>query len=156
MSLPLPLREGAGGRGQCQSPSAPSPCPLPQGEGEKLELEFGSGLTDAELRMLLIDCLSLWGVAGHVVVDDDAIEIATSNATLRVQRAPRDMLPVRWLLHRSIDRPPRVAPSIVALLTALRNALGAGGGNRLIVGSGQSLDVIRHGRVKAPATCDRT
>ncbi len=141
---PPPLAGGGWGRGQCQSPSAPSPSPLPQGEGEKLE--FGSGLTDAELRMLLIDCLSLWGVEGRVSVNDDAIEIATSNATLRVQRAPRDMLPVRWLLHRSVDRPPRVAPSIVALLTALRNALGAEGGNRLIVGSGQSSDVSSHGR----------
>ena len=86
--------------------------------------------------MLLIDCLSLWGVEGRISVNDGAIEIATSNATLRVQRAPHDMLPVRWLLHRSADRPPRVAPSIVALLTALRNALGAEGGNKLIVGPG--------------------
>ena len=140
MSLPLPLREGVGVRGQCQSPSAPSPCPLPQGEGENRE--FGSGLTDAELRMLLLDCLGLWGVAGRISVDLDAIEIATPNATLRVQRAPPDMLPVRWLLHRSSDRPPRVAPSIVALLTALRNALGAEGGNKLIIGSGQGLDVM--------------
>ncbi len=84
--------------------------------------------------MLLLDCLSLWGVAGHISVNDGAIEIATSSATLRVQRAPRDMLPVRWLLHRSATRPPRVAPSIVALLTALRNALGAEGGNRIRIG----------------------
>ena len=60
--------------------------------------------------------------------------IATSNATLRVQRAPHDMLPVRWLLHRSATRPPRVAPSIVALLTAVRNALGGEGGNRVRIG----------------------
>ena len=134
MSLPLPLREGGEGRGRCQSPSAPSPSPLPQGEGEKFV--FGSGLSDGELRMLLIDCLRLWGVAGRVVVNDGAIEIATPSATLRVQRAPHDMLPVRWLLHRSASRPPRVAPSIVALLTALRNALGGEGGNRVIIGSG--------------------
>ena len=51
--------------------------------------------------MLLLDCLSLWGVAGHISVNDGAIEIATHSATLRVQRASRDMLPVRWLLHRS-------------------------------------------------------
>ena len=101
-----------------------------------LNLAFASSLTDAELRMLLIDCLNLWGVEGCVSANDGAIEIATSRTTLRVQRAPRDMLPVRWLLHRSADRPPRVAPSIVALLTALRNALGAEGGNKLIVGPG--------------------
>jgi len=141
MSLPLPLREGAGGRGQRQSPS---PSPDPQLEAKNLE--FGSGLTEAELRMLLIDCLSLWGVEGRVVVNDGAIEIATPSATLRVQRAPHDMLPVRWLLHRPANRPPRVAPSIVALLTALRNALGAGGGNRVIIGSGQSSDFIHHDR----------
>ena len=42
-------------------------------------------------------------------------------------RAP-DMRPVRWLLQRrrrAANRPPRAAPSIVALLAALRNALGA-------------------------------
>ncbi len=126
MSLPLPLREGVGGRGQCQSASTPSPSPLPQGEGENV--------TSAELRMLLLDCLSLWGVAGHISVNNSAIEVTTPSTTLRVQRAPRDMLPVRWLLHRSADRPPRVAPSIVALLTALRNALGAAGGNRIRIG----------------------
>jgi hypothetical protein len=96
--------------------------------------------------MLLIDCLSLWGVDGRVSVNDDVIEIATPSATLRVQHAPHDMLPVRWLLHRSMDRPPRVAPSIVALLTAFRNALGAEGGNGLIIGSGQSPDFIHHDR----------
>jgi hypothetical protein len=49
------------------------------------------------------------------------------------------MRPVRWLLHtperRASNRPPRAAPSIVALLTALRNALGAESGNRLRIGA---------------------
>lgn len=122
MSLPLPLREGEG-RGGVGSPSAPSPRPP------------YPGLTQAELRMLLIDCLELWGVEGRIDVNDDAFEVATRDATLRVQRAPPDMLPVRWLLHRSPSRPPRVAPSIVALLTALRNALGVEGTNRLRIGA---------------------
>jgi hypothetical protein len=114
--------------------------PLPRGEGEALTHNSPPTVnpppppTSAELRMLLIDCLGLWGVEGRVSVSDDAIEIATPSATLRVQRAPRDMLPARWLLHRSATRPPRVAPSIVALLTALRNALGAEGGNRVRIG----------------------
>lgn len=116
--------------------------PLPSLKGENLD----AGLTDAELRMLLIDCLSLWGVEGHINVHADAIEIATSGATLRVQRAPRDMLPVRWLLHRSANRSPRAVPSIVALLTALRNALGAEGGNRVRIGSGRNPAFSRHGR----------
>ncbi len=56
-----------------------------------------------------------------------------------MQRAPVDMRPVRWLLQtperRAANRPPRAAPSIVAVLTALRNALGAEGGNRLRIGA---------------------
>jgi hypothetical protein len=159
MSLPLPLREGAEGGGAGAS-RTPSPNPLPQGEWETFTpspplmptptanpprtpnsapsptptSNAAPGLTDAELRMLLIDCLRLWGVEGRISVNEGAIEIATPSATLRVQRAPRDMLPVRWLLHRSASRPPRVAPSIVALLTALRNALGGEGGNRIRIG----------------------
>lgn len=104
--------------------------PLPWREGET----HNPGLTPSELRMLLIDCLKLWGVEGRVDVSDDGIEVATPSGTVRVQRAPPDMLPVRWLLHRGAHRQPRVAPSIVALLTALQNALGAEGGNRLRIG----------------------
>src|SRR5579871_4529441 len=124
MNLPLPSREGEALTRN--SPAVPNSQPTP---------------TPTELRMLLVDCLNLWGVDARVSATDDAIEIATPGATLRVQRAPRDMLPVRWLLHRSANRPPRVAPSIVALLTALRNALGAEGGNRVRIGSGQSPDI---------------
>jgi len=49
------------------------------------------------------------------------------------------MRPMRWLLQtperRAADRPPRAAPSIVAVLTALRHALGAEGGNKLRIGA---------------------
>src|SRR6185437_13783152 len=92
-------------------------------------------LTDAELRALLIDCVALWGVEARVTVGADGMEIAAEDGTCLLQRAPPDMRPVRWLLHtperRAAGRPPRAAPSIVALLTALRNALGGDGGNRL-------------------------
>ncbi len=91
-------------------------------------------MTDAELRALLLDCLALWGVKGRVEAADAGIRIIADTATLGVERAPVDMRPVRWLLHRP-NRPPRVAPSIGALLTALRNALGAEGGNKLRVGA---------------------
>ena len=90
-------------------------------------------MTDTELRMLLLDCLSLWGLKGRVVADA-TMQIIVDATTLGVERAPPDMRPVRWLLHRP-NRPPRVAPSIGALLTALRNALGAEAGNKLRVGA---------------------
>ena len=78
-------------------------------------------MTDAELRGLLLDCLSLWGIAGRVEAHSDGLAVGGSFV---VQRAPIDMRPVRWLLHRP-GRSPRAAPSIGALLTALRNALTA-------------------------------
>jgi hypothetical protein len=90
-------------------------------------------MTDTELRMLLLDCLSLWGQKGRVEVHDAGMQVTVDTTTLQIGRAPTDMRPVRWLLHRP-NRPPRVAPSIGALLTALRNALGAEGGNKLRIG----------------------
>ena len=91
------------------------------------------------LRGLLVDCVALWGVEARIAIRSDAVEIAASAGTFLVQRAPEDMRPVRWLLHtperRAAGRPPRAAPSIVALLTALRNALGAEGGNKLRIGA---------------------
>ena len=129
MSLPLPLREGEGGGGVATSP-APSPNPLPQGEGENW----------VELRALLIDCMKLWGVEARIAIQSNGLEIAANTGAFLVQRAPPDLRPIRWLLQtperRAANRPPRALPSIVALLTALRNALGAEAGNKLIVGSG--------------------
>ena len=96
-------------------------------------------MTDAELRALLRDCMVLWSVDARVAVEAEGIEVAADDAVLLIQRATADMRPVRWLLHTpermAADRPPRALPSIVALLAALRNALGAGGGNRLRVGA---------------------
>ena len=91
-------------------------------------------MTNAELRALLLDCLALWGVEGRVEAAEHGLQIAADAGTFQIERAPADMLPVRWLLHRP-SRAPRVAPSIGALLTALRNALGAGAGNKLRVGT---------------------
>jgi hypothetical protein len=97
-------------------------------------------MTDAELRALLIDCLALWDVRGRVAADDSGVVISTDNGCYLLRRAAPDMHPVRWLLQtparRIANRPPRAAPSIGALLTALRNALGAEGGNRLRIGLG--------------------
>jgi len=98
-------------------------------------------MTDAELRALLIDCATLWGVQAQISVGEQGLEISTKDLTCLIQRAPYDMRPVRWLLHtpdrRAANRPPRALPSIVAMLTALRNVLGAEAGNKLVVGSGR-------------------
>ena len=91
-------------------------------------------MNDAELRALLLDCLALWGVKGRVEALDTSMQIIVDTTTLEIERASADMLPVRWLLHRP-NRPARVAPSIVALLTALRNALGAEAGNKIRIGA---------------------
>ncbi|HUB16398.1 MAG TPA: hypothetical protein VMB34_30935 [Acetobacteraceae bacterium] len=89
-------------------------------------------MTDAELRSLLRDCLRLWDVPGTVSVGEDGVAITTRDGCFVLQRATPDMRPVRWLLQTptraAAERPPRVAPSIVAALSALRNALGAAGG----------------------------
>ena len=96
-------------------------------------------MTDAELRALLLDCLALWGVAGRVGVTDAGMEIAAPDGTLLLQRAPLDMRPVRWLLQtperRAANRAPRAVPSIGALLSALRNALGGDAGPTLRIGA---------------------
>lgn len=97
-------------------------------------------MTDAELRGLLIDCLMLWGIDGRVAAGETGIEVRTMDGLFVVQHAPGDMHPVRWLLQtpprRAADRPPRAAPSIGALLSALRNALGAERGVSLHIGVG--------------------
>lgn len=95
-------------------------------------------MSDAELRALLLDGLKLWDVAGTVTVRDADVAIETADGVFAVSRAEADMRPVRWFYQTperaGAGRPPRAAPSIVALLSALRNALGGTGGDRLRVG----------------------
>lgn len=82
-------------------------------------------MTLAEQRDLLRDCLRLWDVKGRVVVGDDRISVVTDDGEYVVMAGDRA---VRWFL-RTPDRPTaRAVPSIVALLSRLRNALGAEGG----------------------------
>ena len=96
-------------------------------------------MTDAELRLLLRDCLVLWDVDGKVTVSDNGMAIETPDRKYTLRRAAPDMRPVRWLLQTPVraaaGRPPRVAPSIVAALSALRHALGATGGAGLRIGA---------------------
>lgn len=95
-------------------------------------------ITDAELRALLIDCLKLWEVKGKVTVRDADIAIETASGLFTVGRADAALRPVRWFYQTperaAANRPPRAAPSVVALLSALRNAMGGAGGERLRVG----------------------
>ena len=96
-------------------------------------------MTDAELRLLLRDCLTLWDVPGQVTVTDQGMAVDTPDGRFVLQRATADMRPVRWLLQTparaAAGRPPRAAPSIVAALSTLRNAVGAAGGAALRIGS---------------------
>lgn len=96
-------------------------------------------MTDAELRNLLTDCLALWEVTGTVAVREADVAIETTLGLFTVSRAEADLRPVRWF-HQTPERaeagrPPRASPSIVALLSALRNAMAGEGGDRLRVGS---------------------
>jgi hypothetical protein len=97
-------------------------------------------MTDAELRGLLTDCLRLWEVEGKVTVRDHHVAIETPGGAFTVARAAPDMRPIRWFYQtperRNAARPPRAAPSVVALLSALRNVLEGTGGDWLRVGAG--------------------
>ena len=95
-------------------------------------------MTSAELRGLMADCLALWGIAGRVAVNGNRATIDAADGTFVLESAAPDMRPVRWLLQTparaAADRPPRAMPSIVAALSALRNALGGDTGNTLRIG----------------------
>lgn len=96
------------------------------------------GMTDAELRNLLLDCLTLWSIAARVDATDAGLILHAPDGAYTVQQAPEDLRPVRWFLQTperaAAHRPPRAVPSIVALLSALRNAIGAEGGARARIG----------------------
>ncbi len=96
-------------------------------------------MTDAGLRALLADCLVLWAIEGRVRVTDAAILVESGDDVFTVQRADPGLRPARWFLQtperRQANRPPRAIPSVVALLSALRNQMGGDGGNRLRIGA---------------------
>ena len=97
-------------------------------------------MIQSELRALLLDCLTLWAVQGQVEPAGDGMAIETADGSFTVHPADPDLRPVRWFLQTpervAAHRPPRAAPSVVALLSALRNALGGEGGRGLRIGSG--------------------
>jgi hypothetical protein len=85
-------------------------------------------MTPPELRALVADSLTVWGVAGvRVGVDGDGIGLTAPDGTvLRVRPAPPGERPVRWWLERPGQRRP--CTGTLGLLRGLRNALGAGEG----------------------------
>jgi hypothetical protein len=95
-------------------------------------------VTDSQLRALLLDCLKLWEVEGKITAGDTGLIIQTPLGPFTVERADPDLRPARWLYQTperaAAQRPPRAVPSIVALLSALRNAMGGTGGDRLRIG----------------------
>ena len=95
-------------------------------------------MTDAELRSLLLDCLKLWEIEGKITASAPGLAIDTPSGIFTVVRADPDLRPLRWFYQTperaAAKRPPRAAPSIVALLSALRNAMAGTGGDRLRIG----------------------
>lgn len=94
--------------------------------------------TQAELRALLADCLTLWSVDARISLAGNAITLTTAAGPFTIRPADPDLRPVRWFLQtpeRALaGRPPRATPSIVALLAALRNHIGGEGGDTLRIG----------------------
>ncbi|WP_158932217.1 hypothetical protein [Acidisphaera sp. S103] len=95
-------------------------------------------MTDSQLRALLLDCLKLWEIEGKITAADPGLLIQTPFGSFTVTRADPDLRPVRWFYQTperaAAQRPPRPVPSIVALLSALRNAMGGTRGDRLRIG----------------------
>jgi hypothetical protein len=95
-------------------------------------------VTIAELRNLLADCARVWGVDARITEQDAVLRLTVAEGVFEVRLAPKELRPVRWFLQtperRNAARPPRAAPSVVAMLSALRNAMGVKGGSALRVG----------------------
>ena len=91
----------------------------------------------ADLRALLRDALALWDVAARVTVETNHIALTRPEGTYRITPGPA---PTRWFLQtperEATGRQPRPAPSITALLTALRAAIGAPRGGTARIGPG--------------------
>jgi hypothetical protein len=95
-------------------------------------------MMDAQFRALLLDSLKLWDVKGKVTVRDAGLEIGTAAGLFAISRADPGLRPLRWFCQTpertAARRPPWPVPSIVALLSALHNAMEGTGGDRLRIG----------------------
>lgn len=87
--------------------------------------------TDAELRALLLDCLKLWETGGTVTAGEHGLTVAAGGTLVRVRQGPA---PTRYFI--TADDRTRPVPSVVALLSAVRRALGVPPGVRARVGAG--------------------
>ena len=84
-------------------------------------------MTPPELRALVADGLALWGLAAAVSVVGDGVALTAPDGTrLRIRPALPEERPLRWWLERPGQRRP--CTSVLGLLRALRNAVGAGEG----------------------------
>jgi hypothetical protein len=90
--------------------------------------------TQAELRALLLDCLTVWGVSGEVTAGDDGLTVTANAAACVVRAGPA---PTRWFV--TVGGRSRPVPSVVALLSAVRRGLGVAPGVRARVGAGAAL-----------------
>lgn len=88
-------------------------------------------LTTTEYAALLRDALALWGEPARLAVEGERLVITRGEAVFTITRGPA---PTRWFLQAP-GRGPRPAPSITALLDALRRAMGVAEAPRLVGGS---------------------
>jgi hypothetical protein len=97
-------------------------------------------VTPANLRALLRDALRLWGATGSVTVADGYVAIVRPEGEFHIAPGPA---PTRWFLQTpdraAAGRPPRPSPSITALLTTLRAALGVARGGAARIGPGAGV-----------------
>lgn len=97
-------------------------------------------MEQAALANLLDDCLVLWGVGGRMRAEADGLHLAVAGGEIVVSRGAA---PLRWMLQTpsraAAGRGPRGVASVVALLAALRAALGVEPGARLMIGAGAGM-----------------
>ena len=93
-------------------------------------------MNPAELSALLRDALRLWDIPARVTVEPTHIAITHNQETYRITPGPA---PTRWFLQtperEAAGRAARPAPSITALLSALRAALGLPRGTPARIGA---------------------
>jgi hypothetical protein len=93
-------------------------------------------VTPADLVALLRDALRLWGTEGHVSAEKGHVAVTRPDGIWRISPGPP---PTRWFLQtperEAAGRPARPAPSITALLSALRAALGLPRGTPARIGA---------------------
>ena len=90
----------------------------------------------ADLAALLRDALRLWGAEGRVSAEDGHVAVIRADGIWRISAGPP---PTRWFLQtperEAAGRPARPAPSITALLSALRASLGLPRGTPARIGA---------------------